>query len=72
MTERNRCDIWTITGACNALADLRHLDGFYTIEIGAIDAPLFIPAGASERRDVTVLDVPIVVTGGILTIRNFE
>ena len=38
-------------GACNLLAILRHEDGFYAIDLEAIDAPLFLPAGGAHRHE---------------------
>ncbi len=66
--------IWSQTGACNALADVRHLHGFYTIHLDAIDAPVFLPAGSTIRNEyVSILTGENVVSlQGALVIRPGE
>ena len=43
---------FAITGAAsNLLADVRSNDGFYAIDLEALDAPLFLPAGGAYRHE---------------------
>jgi hypothetical protein len=42
---------WTQTGGCNALSLVRNEDGFYSAELGAIDAPVFLPTGCAIRNE---------------------
>lgn len=43
--------IWLKTGACNALADVRYQDGFFSMDLDAIDAPVFLPTGHAIRNE---------------------
>lgn len=59
-------------GACNLLAFLRHEDRFYAIELEAIDAPLFLPAGGAHRHEYEdfITKEPRISPQGIVVARD--
>ena len=64
---------FAITGAAgNLLADVRSNDGFFAIDLDALDAPIFLPAGGAHRHEYksSITNETIVSPQGILITRN--
>lgn len=64
---------FSITGAAsNLLADVRSNDGFFAIDLDGLDAPIFLPAGGSRRREYesSITKEHIISPQGILITRN--